>query len=100
MIDMNLHKKLQQLINYFVPKRIVYATGYPKGILLKASEVNGKKYLTIAVTNLRGGHAYIHHIPVNKVIGIQRAITPFQRWWYGKVVHKPLPNYKLKLVKK
>jgi hypothetical protein len=95
-----ISQKLQQLITYFVPKRIVIATGYPSGILLKASEVKGKKYLTIAVTNIRGGHAYIYHIPQRKVTGIQRSITPFQRWWHTQVTKTPLPKYHIKQLAK
>jgi hypothetical protein len=94
-----IKKQLQKLVLYIVPKRIVIATGYPSGILLKASEIYGKKYLSIAVTNIRGGHAYIHHVPVAAVIGIKKSITPFKRW-LCYMQNKPLPNYPIKPLKK
>lgn len=95
-----LKKQFQQFVTYFFPKRKVWSYGYPTGIFQKASLVKGAKYITIAVTNVAGGKAIIFHVPLKKVIGIQLSITPFQRWWFAKVVCKPLPSYNIKPIKK
>lgn len=93
----------RKFVTYFFPKKIVWATGYPKGILLKAQELRGKRYLSIAVTNVainsEPNQAIIYHIPIRKVIGIQRSITPFQRWLYPRL-GKTLPSYTIKSLKK
>lgn len=103
-----MHKNVNQFINmkqfvtFFFPKKIVWAQGFPKGVLLKGAEINGKKYLTIAVTNVAinagKNEALVYHVPIKKVLGIQRSITPFQRWFYSKV-NKPLPSYPIKSLK-
>jgi hypothetical protein len=95
-----LKKQFQKFVTYFIPKRIVWATGYPKGIFLKATELKGKKYISIAVTNLVTNEAIVYHVPIKMVVGIQRATTPFQRWWYAKVICKPLPKYSIKPIAK
>lgn len=92
----------KNFVTFFFPKKIVWAKGYPKGILLDAKEIEGKKYLIIAVTNVAfnsgSNEALVYHVPAKKVLGIQRAITPFQRWFYSKV-NKPLPSYPIKSLK-
>jgi hypothetical protein len=99
MKNYKIQQKLQQLTHYFKPMRIVHSRGYPKGLLLKATEINNTKYLSIAVTNVLDNEAIVYHVPLVHVIGIQRSITPFQRWWYGTIIHKPLPKYTVKNIK-
>ena len=94
----------QKFVIFFFPKRIVWSTCYPKGILLKATDISGKKYITIAVTNIavngEGNQALIYHVPEKKVIGIQRTITPFERWFYANILNRKAPTYHIKPLKK
>lgn len=94
-----INKLLGNIVTYFRPRRIVYCYDNRSGIFLKATEINGRKYISIAVFHDENNKASIYHIPSRNVIGIQRAKTPFQRWWYGKVLKKPLPKYPLKKLK-
>jgi hypothetical protein len=99
-----IKKLIHRAVLYFIPKRIVYSKGYPTGVLVKASDIKGKKYLTIAVTNKAvpgvQNVAVVHHVPANNVTGIQNATTPFKRWLYASVLHKSLPSNKIKKLKK
>lgn len=99
-----IKKLIPHLVNYFMAKSIIYSTCYDPGIYLKASEIKGKKYITIAITNRPASHdinaAYVYHVPVEKVTGIQKVITPFLKWWYTSVRHLPLPVYAIKKLSK
>jgi hypothetical protein len=87
---------------YFVPKRIIVSYSYPDGIFIKATEINGKKFITIAVTNKAvkdsPNAAVIHHVPASDAYGVRYSITPFKKWWYTSVLNKPLPKQKFKVL--
>jgi hypothetical protein len=95
----NLAKKFTL---YFVPKTIVLSYNYPEGLLVKATELNRKKYITIAVTNRavkdEPNSAVIYHVPLANVYGVRKSTTPFEKWYYGKLLHKPCPSKPLKLL--
>lgn len=100
MIKKFIQKQIQHLILYFIPKRIVVTTCYPAGLFVKASDIKGKKYITIAVTNHAVKHepnaAVIYHVPSKYVIGIRKSITPFEKWYYSKVLNKQCPKKRIK----
>jgi len=85
-----------KLIKFFIPNQIVYSTYCDPGLLIKKTDLAGKKYITIAITNRnkRGqtNDATIHHVPVEKVTGIQKSTTPFVKWFCARY-NKPLPVY-------
>lgn len=99
-----IKKLIQRFALYFVPKTIVYSFHYPRGLYVQSSEIHGRKYITIAVTNKAvkdvPNPAVLHHIPVNDVIGLKKSTTPFENWYYDKVLKKPCPKKKLKKLKK
>jgi hypothetical protein len=74
-----------KIIMSCVPKRIVWTKDHGRGIYLKSSELHGERYITIAVTNKATNIAYITHVHVSRVIGIQRATTPIERWLYKRI---------------
>ena len=89
---------IQRFSLYFISKRIVVSRNFPAGIFVKASLVNGKKYITIAVTNYalkdKTNTAIIYHVPAHNVVGLKKSITPFAKWWCIKF-NKPLPTHKI-----
>jgi hypothetical protein len=74
-----------KIIMYVVPKRIVWTKDHGQGIYIKSSELNGERYISIAVTNMASNIASITHVHVSRVIGIQRATTPIERWLYKRI---------------
>jgi hypothetical protein len=99
-----MKNKIIQLLTFFHTKYLVISADYPTGIFIKASDIYGSKYISIAITNIavagKDNTAIIYHVPKNRVIGMRKLHSPAKQWFYKNIFNKKLPTNPIKKLAK
>lgn len=89
---------MKKIVIFFHRKKIVYSKLHEPAQFFKATEVDGKKYITIIQTNNPNaqGACPMYHIPVNQVLGFRVLHSPFQLLLMRLVGMKPSEQIRLR----